>query len=293
MAVACLSRNGHNSDKLMHMLYFAIISRILDFKKTMGKPIEGRAVARAITQCVSLYIILFFCLSLVLWPEVNKRVNESKTDHLRNQHKLVLLIGASIGRHWNFSSLPERIDNSDVVFEYVPGGGFDKSDTLKNVLSRKENKPNVILLKECAAYFPGEMSAYKDLMMKWISDCIEADVVPIPATVVPVTRLHSFKQIMIDVLKRRNPFRYGNPFTQKRNRAILAYNDWIREYCNQKGLALLDLEAAVRYSEKNRYLREDFAKIDGLHLNNKAYKVLDQIVIPTLRMVDDEIKLDE
>ena len=256
----------------------------------MGKSIEGRVVTRVITHCVSSFIILFFCLSLVLWPEVNKSVDGVKTNHTKNQQKLILLIGASIGRHWNFSSLPERIDNSDYIFEYVPGGGFDKSETLKSVLSREENKPNVIFLKECAAYFPGEMPVYKDLMMRWINECIEADIVPIPATVVPVTRLHSFKQMLIDVIKGRNPLRSGNPFAQKRNRAIIAYNDWIRMYCSQKGLALLDLEEAVRYSKKNRYLRENFAKIDGLHLNSKAYKVLDQIVIPTLSTIDDAVK---
>jgi len=82
-------------------------------------------------------------------------------------------------------------------------------------------------------------------MMHWIRDCQKEDVIPIPTTVVPVTRLHSFKQFLIDIVKGRNPFRYGNPFKNWRNKKILEYNDWIRKCCKQKGLSVLDLEEAV------------------------------------------------
>jgi lysophospholipase L1-like esterase len=105
-----------------------------------------------------------------------------------------------------------------------------------------------------------------------------------------VTRLHSLKKVLIDVVKLRNPFKQGNPFKNKKNKAILEYNDWIIMYCKNSGLCVLDLEQAVRYSAKNRYLREDLAKIDGLHINRKAYKILDKIVLPTLETVNWEIK---
>jgi hypothetical protein len=42
----------------------------------------------------------------------------------------------------------------------------------------------------------------------------------------------------------------------------------------------------VRYSEKNRFLREDLARLDGLHINAKAYTILDQIVISALKTVN-------
>ena len=69
---------------------------------------------------------------------------------------------------------------------------------------------------------------------------------------------------MIDILKGRNPFKSGSPFRNSRNRAILEYNNWIKTYCQELGLSVLDLEGAVRYSEKNRFLREDlgFSKYD-------------------------------
>jgi len=198
----------------------------------------------------------------------------------------VVLLGASIGRAWNISSLPARIQNREYTFEYVPGdSSFDKSDRLREVLSRSENKPDAIFLKECAAYFPGRQEAYQSLMKRWIRECREKGVIPIPATVVPVTKLHSFKKFLIDILKLRNPFAFGGPFNAKRNRAILEYNDWIRAFGKEQGLQVLDLEAAVRRSERSRFLRSDLARIDGLHLNQKAYRILDQIVLPTLQRV--------
>lgn len=216
--------------------------------------------------------------------EEGRKDIDPKNDIKTQRH--VVLLGASLGIAWNISSLSERINNSDYVFEYVRSLGFDKSNTLNNILLRRENKPHAILIKECAAYFPGDLDQYKNLMKQWIEECQEQDVVPVPVTVVPVTRLHSFKKILIDIVKVRNPLKEGNPFKNNRNKAILEYNDWIRIYSRKFGLAVLDLEAAVRYSGANRFLREDFGRVDGLHLNRKAYKAIDQIVIPTLEKVN-------
>jgi hypothetical protein len=200
----------------------------------------------------------------------------------------VVLLGASIGRAWSISGLPERIGAANYSFEYVPGGGFDKTNALIRILSRQEDRPGVIFIKECAAYFPGDLARYKSLMEKWVELCRQEDVVPVPATVVPVTRLHAFKKILIDIIKGRNPLQDGNPFAHNRNRAICQFNDWIRKFSEQEGLAVLDLEAAVRYSESNRFLKENYARLDGLHLNSEAYRSLDRIVIPVLEKIDPE-----
>jgi hypothetical protein len=199
--------------------------------------------------------------------------------------KYVVLLGASVGKAWNISALPERVGTQDYIIEYVRGGGFDKSNTLKRIVSREVNKPDAVFIKECAAYFPGDLQHYKSLVVSWIKICREANVVPILATVVPVTRLHSFKKILIDIVKGRDPFTDGNPFDNNRNNAILEYNNWILRFAEQGELSVLDMEAALRYSDTNRFLREDFAKLDGLHVNLKAYTHLDRIVIPTLKNV--------
>ena len=202
---------------------------------------------------------------------------------LEMEKKNVVLLGASVGREWNISSLPERMNNQDYNFEYVGFSGFDKSDALEEIISRDEGKPDIVILKECAAYFPGDFGHYKNLMEEWVTLCRKESIVPVPTTIVPVTRLHALKKFMIDIVKGRNPLKQGNPLEHKRNQSILAYNDWIKGFAEEQGLALLDLEAVVRYGETNRFLKENLAKVDGLHVNSTAYESLDKIVIPTLK----------
>jgi len=236
------------------------------------------------------FLLIGFIGFFLLWPitGASKKSNK-KSDLLSKMNeckKRIILLGASVGRNWNISSFPDRINNSNYIFEYRHGGSaFDKSIELKDILSRSENRPNAIFLKECAAYFPNDLEHYKRLMMHWVSECRKVNIVPIPTTVVPVTRLHAFKKWLIDIVKGRNPFKNGNPFKHRRNKSILEYNEWIRKYCKEQGLAVLDLEAAVIYSEENRFLKENLARIDGLHLNTKAYEKLDYIILPVLNAV--------
>ncbi|MHA1382019.1 MAG: hypothetical protein ACTSRG_26915 [Candidatus Helarchaeota archaeon] len=237
-------------------------------------------------------LISFFFIynNMLLSKNVGQKNKCYSISNIDKNMKHIVLLGASIGRAWDIPSLPERVNNNNYLFEYVGCSGFDKSDCLRKIISRTDNKPDAIFIKECAAYFPGDLNHYQSLMKKWIKECYEKDVIPIPTTVVPVTRLHSLKKFLIDIIKGRNPFESGSLFHNKRNKAILKYNDWIKAYCKRCELSVLDLEGAVRYSEKNRYLREDLAKIDGLHLNSKAYKALDKIVISTLKRLNWENK---
>jgi hypothetical protein len=200
--------------------------------------------------------------------------------------KHVVLLGASVGGAWNIPALPQRVGSDLYSFEYVHGSPFDKSKVLKEILGRTENKPDVIFLKECAAYFPGDFEKYKALMIQWIGECREKGVIPIPTTVVPVTMFHAYKLFGYDILKLRNPFKYGIPFKQRRLKAILEYNGWLRSFCRENRLVVLDLEAAVRRSDIKRSLRSSLAKVDGLHLKPQAYLILDKIVLPTLAQVD-------
>lgn len=58
--------------------------------------------------------------------------------------------------------------------------------------------------------------------------------------------------------------------------SILKYNDWIRAYAQKEGLVFFDLEAPLRISPEDRSLRLDLHSGDGLHLNSKAYGILDK-----------------
>ena len=124
-------------------------------------------------------------------------------------------------------SLPKRREKSGFVFEYIHGGGWDKTEKLLEITKRSKEKPDAIFLKQCAAYFPGNLLQLKESMVNWIKICVDSRIMPVPTTVVPVTRLHSFKKFGIDIIKGRNPFSFGNPFKHLRNKSIIEYNEWI------------------------------------------------------------------
>lgn len=186
----------------------------------------------------------------------------------------VLLIGASVGQEWNLPQWPKRMKNNNVSVEMIPVYSFDKSQVLEEVLMRPKRKfhfnrsyikgffgpaprkPDLIIIKECAAYFPGDLENYKTLVKKWIQQSIAAGIKPVVATVVPVTQEHSQKR----------PGRLPG---------ILEYNDWVRSYAKEIGISCFDLESALRISKDDRRLSPDLTSGDGLHLNGKAYHILD------------------
>ena len=233
----------------------------------------------ALTLCALLFTLFSF---LFLNPEV----------HAMQKPKHIVLLGASVGNAWNVESLPKRISQpnpsnpsnpSSYRFEYVSEYQFDKTNALQQILKRKENKPDAIFIKECAAYFPGDLPNYQELMKDWIKLCKESKVVPIPTTVVPVIKpdFSNLKLKLKDTIK----WVLGRPTLSSRLEGLIKYNEWIRSYAQKEGLIILDLEAPLRISEKDRSLKIELHSGDGLHLNQKAYSILDQIVLPTLDQV--------
>ena len=198
--------------------------------------------------------------------------------------KHVVLLGASVGHDWKIESLLERLKQvgsaQNYRFEYVGEYDFDKTKPLMAILQRKENKPDAIVIKECAAYYPGDLRQYQELMKGWVKECRNAGVVPIPTTVVPV--ISSKNKTIVEIAKDFIKSLLGRPTTSSQLEGIFQYNDWIREYAAQEGLTVLDLEAPLRTSQDDRSLRVDLHSGDGLHLNSKAYEILDAIVVPTL-----------
>ena len=186
----------------------------------------------------------------------------------------VLLVGASVGYEWNLPEWPKRMKNNNVSLEMIPVYSFDKSQALEEVLMRPRRKfnfsrsylkglfgpapqkPDMIIIKECAAYFPGDLENYKTLVKKWIQQSMSSGIKPVVATVVPVTQEHSEKKL-------------------GRLQGILEYNDWVRLYTKEIGISCFDLESVLRASKDDRRLRPDLTNGDGLHLNGKAYTILD------------------
>lgn len=191
----------------------------------------------------------------------------------------VVLVGASVGKAWDFPGLPARMGSDDYTFESVTKYRFDKGDEIAAILERTARRPDAVIIKECAAFFPGDLAKYQGLVKRWVGECRKAGVAPVLATVVPVTRTYPLRTFVLHLLRGKWLYPKGT------FEGIVAYNDWVREYAASERLALLDLEAAVRVSPANRHLKESFARKDGLHLNEKAYRELDRIVIPGLQRV--------
>jgi len=210
----------------------------------------------------------------------------------------VLLLGASVGKAWHFEELPERMKEHKFMTEFIAKYEPDKTDILERVLSREVKKPDVIMIKQCAAYFrsdskvydPLPVKQYKQLMENWVSKCRNENVVPVLATVVPITEKSPFTTKIKRLVKKYIMFKRLSPhYRDVRLRGVLEYNDWIKAYALEKQLIVLDLEAAVRISDNNRYLNPDLTT-DGLHLNAKAYKRLDVVAMNTFKQIEKKLK---
>ena len=194
--------------------------------------------------------------------------------------KHIVLIGASIGSGWDLPNLAHRISRTDYSFEYVGSDGFDKEAYLEKILKRKD-KPYAVIIKECAAYFPGDIEGYKKEVILWINQLRSAKIIPILATVVPVTRPNYFTMSYAkDFLKIH--FLRDKINMEARLPDILKYNDWVRTYSKENDIAVLDLESALRVSSTDRRLRQDLTSGDGLHINSDAYRLLDKLMIQTI-----------
>lgn len=213
----------------------------------------------------------------------------------------ILLLGASVGNAWNFEDLSIRLKSNAFTSEFIAKYEADKTDILRQALNRKINKPDVIIIKQCAAYFrsnsseydPLPVKRYKQLMKEWVDKCLSEGVVPILATVVPITEEMPLKVKIKRLIKEYILFKNVSPYYRDvRLKGILEYNEWVKRYSNEKQLIVLDLEKAVRISEKNRYLNPDLST-DGLHLNEKAYQLLDVAAFNTLQQVFQANKVEK
>ncbi len=222
-----------------------------------------------------------FLLAAILLAGGSLRAMEAEmTDNGSRTNRHVVLLGASIGEKWDISALPERTGDKGFTFEYVGNYSPDKSELLAGILSRTEGKPDAIILKECAAYFPGNEEKLKPMIKGWVGECREAGVVPALATVVPVVWSFPLRIFIYNLSKGK----WGWP--KGTFAAVTAFNDWIREYAASEGLVVVDLEAALRTSETDRHLSGRYAIRDGMHLNAKGYGQLDSMLVPAVSRIE-------
>lgn len=200
--------------------------------------------------------------SLIEWgkEQLEERLLSLSTPRLPLPEALarqqVLLVGASVGKAWR---LHIRFPNIRTLDHYA----FDKGPILEAAIAAR---PDAIIIKECAAYFPND-GVDRSLVPGWLQRVRSAGIRPVLATVVPVTRGHAAA-------------------APGRVEALWAFNDWLRHLAEEQRVPLLDLEAALRCSPEDRHLAEGLDSGDGLHLKRSTYRErLDPLIPPLLARV--------
>jgi hypothetical protein len=191
----------------------------------------------------------------------------------------VVLVGASIGQAWRIAEWPQRVGDARFSAESIAVWRFDKAEAVEDDIVlrpaarfrvsrswlakflRPPRRPDVVILKECSSYFPGDLAAYANSVRGWTKRLTSGGFQVVLATVVPVTRARAM----------RDPGKQDS---------ILAFNGWVRNYARAELLPVLDLEASLRDADSS--LREQFAAADGSHLNASAYAVLDRQLLEML-----------
>ena len=170
-------------------------------------------------------------------------------------HKQAVLVGASVGKDWRLHLPFPGVTTLDVY-------QFDKTEAVGQALGRR---PDLIILKECAAYFPlDDPEGSRELVTGWVEQVRAAGVKVALATVVPVTEAHA----------REKP---------GRAEGLWQFNRWVRAFGGQEQIPLLDLEAALRRSAEDRHLDDALHSGDGLHLSRRTYREhLDSLLPPLL-----------
>jgi maltose O-acetyltransferase len=165
------------------------------------------------------------------------------------EQSYIVLVGASIGRDWNLADFPARVGDSRYVFGTRVHYDFDKSAAIAPLLKLKL-KPKAVIIKECSVYFPRDLQQSTRILEGWVELLKEANIVPILATTTPVAA--------------------SGPVKTKQG-AIDAWNEHIRNYAREQGVALFDLARALQASEADTHMKTGYSQEDGYHLTASAY----------------------
>jgi hypothetical protein len=180
----------------------------------------------------------------------------------------ITLVGASIGKSWQFDRLADRVPLPGYRFAYDGTYQFDKGPVIAKVLAGAD-RPAAVMIKECASYFPGDLEVQRRSVSQWVGELRRAGVRPILVTTAPIaepTRVMDRARALAKRLLGRTTAQEG----------LVVFNDWLREYAQRERIPLFDLEAVLRRSASDRWMRSEFDSGDRLHLNATAYAAMDR-----------------
>ncbi|MBI3546799.1 MAG: hypothetical protein HY081_09460 [Gammaproteobacteria bacterium] len=197
------------------------------------------------------------------------------------KEKEIVLVGASIGKAWQIEQLGKRESLPGYSFGYVGVNAFDKSPLVEQIIARKQ-KPDFVMLKECSTYFPGNTEQYHRGVENWVAQLKRAGIRPVLVTTAPVAEPAGV--IAKGKIALKHLFGMHAWMDE-----ISAYNAWLREYAAREQLPLFDLEAVLRISDTNKYLKKEYDIGDMVHLTPAAYKAMDHEFAAFLRRLDASV----
>lgn len=184
-----------------------------------------------------------------------------------NGRMRMTLVGASIGQQWNFDRLHERVKVDGAQFGYVGLPAFDKSKAISE-LATSTDKPDVVLIKECATYFPGDTEVYHRRIDEWVMQLRTAGIQAVLVTTAPVGKPKEYVALGRIAVKRL----IGRPTWLD---SVTRFNDWVTAYGRRQRVPVFDLEAVLRRNRGERWLRDEYDSGDHVHLTEPAYHALD------------------
>jgi GDSL-like lipase/acylhydrolase family protein len=183
-------------------------------------------------------------------------------------HKLIILVGASIGEGWKFDKVGERTGIAGHRFSFVGVYDFDKTPLIAALVDGPD-RPDVVLIKECSTYFPGDAGEYRHKITAWVRQLRDAGVAPVLVTTAPLAEPAG------TIARGRAWVRFllGDPDPLE---SITAFNDWMKEYASREGIAVFDLEAVLRRGPEDRWMKAEYDAGDRVHLNAAGYRAMDR-----------------
>lgn len=165
--------------------------------------------------------------------------------------RFIVLVGASIGQRWNLPEFGARSGVTGYAYGFRGKYEFDKSDVFTTMRGYRI-KPAAVIIKECSAYFPRDLEGSKRLLEQWVRELQASSILPVLATTAPVVNI---------------------PEHQQRQTSVDEWNRYVRELASDRNVPALDIAKVLQVSHEDRRLKPEFAEKDGLHLNEKAYRL--------------------
>jgi hypothetical protein len=199
--------------------------------------------------------MVLFCLVLLAALGQCKKAGADGSGALGDM--TVVFVGASITENWDFDHYFAGYD-----FHKVIHYDWDKTQVWDEV---RTLHPDIVLVKECGAYFYSEggtpLGEYESSIQSMVERIRGLGAIPVLCTTLPV-----------DV-------GYGD-CTQAQLDDLRVFNDWVRGYCSGQGIVLMDYYQSI--ADAQGQLPTACHDGDGLHPNSAGYDIISPIVISTL-----------